>query len=380
MGLRVANIIEDGRYGGSQKRIAIVAELLKNEEIETIVILPKNDSEVFQDVLCKKKVRSIPVKLNRISRNVPMLIKYFFSFILELICLRKILKSEKVDIVHCNGSWQIKGAIAGKLAGASVIWHLNDTRRIKTIDILFTTVKRYFCDGFIFAAKKVEDFHLASEFLLNKPSFQIQAPVDTAFFTPDQFKVVKELSPGDFISIVTIGNINPAKGLEYFLEMAFLLNVRYVNLNFFIVGNRFRSQEKYSRKLDLIVRNNGARNIFFREGLNDVRNMLRSADIYVCSSIHEASPMSVWEAMSMGKSIVSTDVGDVSSYIRNGIDGFIVPPCNSHALAKQVEILIRNESLRKEFSSRVRTTAIESLDISICVKKHAKAYRHILAG
>ena len=92
----------------------------------------------------------------------------------------------------------------------------------------------------------------------------------------------------------------------------------------------------------------------------------------------QISTTSVWEAMAMEKPIVSTDVGDVSTYIMNGDDGFIVPPCDSQALAKKVEILIKNDSLRKKFSSRVRNAAVEYLDIDICVKKHIQAYMCIL--
>jgi len=47
MPIKVANIILDGRFGGPQNRILQVAERLKKYEIETIVIIPKKDSEFF---------------------------------------------------------------------------------------------------------------------------------------------------------------------------------------------------------------------------------------------------------------------------------------------------------------------------------------------
>ena len=48
-------------------------------------------------------------------------------------------------------------------------------------------------------------------------------------------------------------------------------------------------------------------NIYFINSRRDVRPLLKRFDIYVCSSDNEASPLSVWEAMSMKKPIVSTD-------------------------------------------------------------------------
>ena len=35
-------------------------------------------------------------------------------------------------------------------------------------------------------------------------------------------------------------------------------------------------------------------------------------------------PLSVWEAMSMEKAIVSTDVGDIKKFINNGNNGLVV--------------------------------------------------------
>ena len=41
-----------------------------------------------------------------------------------------------------------------------------------------------------------------------------------------------------------------------------------------------------------------------------VRQLISIIDIYICSSDNEVSTWSVWEAMSMEKAIISTDVGD----------------------------------------------------------------------
>jgi glycosyltransferase involved in cell wall biosynthesis len=378
MGLRVCNIIEDGRFGGAQARIIAVAEGLSKEGIKTIVVLPKDGSGVFQLMLTQKKLQTIPIRLHRLSRNTRHLINYFLFFIPELICLVKILNREKVDIVHCNGSWQIKGVIAGKLAGKKVFWHLNDTRRIRIIDLFSFLAGKYLCDAFIFAAKRVRDHYLSKKSIARKPHFEIQAPVDTEVFDPDKVKPEKGLGQNGYYSVITVGNVNPAKGIEYFVEMACLLNKKFENLWFCIVGPHFLEQGKYSRKLNIMIKKGGSKNIFFRGWVKDVRPVLKAANIYVCSSVHEASPTSVWEAMAMGKPIVATDVGDVARFIMDGENGFMVPSRNSKALADKVEILLRDEKRRRKFSERVRNLAVEHLDIDVCVKKHAKAYRYVL--
>jgi len=46
--VKVANIIEEGRLGGPQIRIAEVARCLKEQGIETTVIYPKYQSDLFK--------------------------------------------------------------------------------------------------------------------------------------------------------------------------------------------------------------------------------------------------------------------------------------------------------------------------------------------
>jgi len=126
--------------------------------------------------------------------------------------------------------------------------------------------------------------------------------------------------------------------------------------------------------LKKMVTNLSVDNIEFIGSVSDVRPLLKRFDIYVCSSDFESSPISVWEAMSMEKPIVSTNVGDVSQYIEDKKNGFIVNTKDYYMLAKRVVQLINNKQLCDNFGKKARLTAINNLDISISSKKHFDAY------
>lgn len=59
----------------------------------------------------------------------------------------------------------------------------------------------------------------------------------------------------------------------------------------------------------------------------------RSADMYVLSSNFDNAPNALLEAMASGLPIVSTDVGGVSEYLRDGVNGRLVPPNDAEAMA-----------------------------------------------
>ncbi len=378
MGLKVANITEEGRFGGLQARILSVSEKLSAHGVETTVISPDGAAGPFYDKLGRVGVKRRRLPLRRLTRAKADLIRYVVFFVPEVVILRRFLAAGRFDVVHCNGAWQIKGPVAGKLAGVRVIWHLNDTRRSRLIQWFFRLVGSRFCDGFIFAGEKAKMHYRPAPAASRKPCMVIQAPVDTIRFSPDPEPLDDPAPESRGLMIVTVANINPAKGLEYFIEMAGRLNRSFLDLRFFIIGRLFENQKTYFDRLTRLTRARQVDNLFFIQDVDDVRPFLEQADIYVCSSIHEASPMSVWEAMAMAKPIVASDVGDVARFIKDGENGFIARPGDSAALARKVALLVKDEGVRKMFAAGARRIAIENLDIEICVAKHVRAYRAVL--
>lgn len=378
--LRVANIVEEGRYGGPQARIVGVAQKLKRERINTIVVVPKKDSAVFCEKLIKKGIQANRIILHRLTRQKSCLISYFVFFIPELVVLHRLIRKENIDIVHCNGSWQIKGVIAGRLAGSKVVWHLNDTQMPAFIRSIFKFMSLNFCDAFIIAGKRVKDYYLRDRRFSKKQIMVIQAPVDTSIFNPQKVRPDQEIAYSDELKIVTVGNINPTKGIEYFIEMASILNKQYNNLVFFVVGSHLASQSGYSEKVVELVRTSIVKDFHFYGPVDNIPSVLKATDIYVCSSIAEASPISVWEAMAMAKPIVSTDVGDVARFIKNRESGFVVAPRDPFALAEKVGLLIEDKDLRKKLGFNARNIALKHLDVDICAQKHEQLYREVMNG
>ena len=90
--------------------------------------------------------------------------------------------------------------------------------------------------------------------------------------------------------------------------------------------------------------------------------------------------MTVLEAMAMEKAIVSTDVGLVSTYLKDGETGFVVPVKDPVSMAEKVKILVENPDLRESFGKKARQTVQKELDISITAGKHKAFYEKVTAG
>ncbi len=374
--MKIANIIEEGRLGGPQIRIAEVARRLKEHGIETTVVYPKYQSDLFEQKLNEYGIKNIRLPLHRLTKEKKHLTAYFLFFFYEVIYLYLFFKREQFDIIHCSGgSWQFKGIIAGKLAGSKTLWHLNDTGRRAFFRWMFGLIAPKCADGLIVTGNRVKGCYIEQLDLGDMPIIECLPPVNTDLVDPSKVESDKSISEADGLKIVTVVNINPGKGLDYFMYMAAHLNSHHERLNFFIVGPVYDTQKNYSKTLSKLRDKLKLNNLQFYGACRDVPSVLKAADIFVCTSLSESGPMSVWEAMSMEKAIVSTDVGEVARFLKNEAIGFIVPTKDSEALAHKVGILIENPDLRERFGKKAREAAKKYLDVDVVARKHMEAYR-----
>lgn len=372
--MRVANIIEEARVGGPQIRNLIVSSVLK-KYVDVTLIFPKENSRNLEKRCVFFGVKYLQLSLTTIKKSLFSIILYILLFPFEVIILAWMLKKNNFDLVHVSGgSWQTKGICAAKLARIKVVWELNDTYTPFIIRVIFFFLS-HLANGFIFASKKTKRYYFKL-IPSNRKSFIIQSPVDTNFFNPDlKYPNIKFFKKK--IAIGTVANLSPVKNVEMFLKAAKELSSYSNKIMFFIIGSIHLSQKKYYQDLKDTIKQLKIKNFFFLKLKKDIRPLLKTMDIYVCTSKNESSPLSVWEAMSMKKPIVSTDVGDVSKYIKHDVNGYIVKANNTIDLAKSIKKLIEEPKLRKKFGKRSRQIAKKNFNLKVCRNLHLNAYKMI---
>jgi glycosyltransferase involved in cell wall biosynthesis len=105
-------------------------------------------------------------------------------------------------------------------------------------------------------------------------------------------------------------------------------------------------------------------NVVFTGWRQDAGELLQALDVFVMSSLWEAMPMALLEAMAAKRAIVVTDVGENRRIVEDGECGVVVPPRDAEALAAGMTTLVRDRQLRERLgdAAHLRHHAHYSVD------------------
>lgn len=88
-----------------------------------------------------------------------------------------------------------------------------------------------------------------------------------------------------------------------------------------------------------------------------------ASDVLVCASRDETMPVAILEAMSLGKAIISTNVGGVAEWLQDGVNALLVPPDDSAALATVLGRCLEEPSLIASLGKHARQTFLENFSL-----------------
>jgi D-inositol-3-phosphate glycosyltransferase len=108
--------------------------------------------------------------------------------------------------------------------------------------------------------------------------------------------------------------------------------------------------------------------------------LLRSADIVLCTPPHAAPGTTAIEAMACGRPVVATATGELLDIVIEGTTGILVPPRNPRALTRAVRGLLADPIRLDGFGLAAADRAQVRHSWSRVGEEVARAYEHTLAG
>ena len=370
-----------GLRGGNPDVVDLAIQLQKRGHTVIVLTASYNNDLLYEE---EHGVRIFRVK------PVCYFSKIDYGISFPILELNKLMKDFDIEIVHGImefGTQTVLALFLSSVLKKPFVLTLQSAVRTFGISYVDTLVKAFDFSVARMFSLKAKKVIILSENLLERAyrigfsrekirviptSIPYVKEFNPKFF--DSSKIRKELGVNDKIVVCFVGRLVRLKGLFFLLHAQRMLQKSITNLHLLIIGDgpdRFLI-ESMSKEFDLSTRYIGY------VDRNKIPFYLSVADIFVNPSLSEGLPLTVMEAMAMQKAVVATDVGGTSDLVKNGENGFLVPPGDAKSLADAIKTLALDKNLRLNMGCAGRDMIKRSFDWDTIVQKIEKVYEEAL--
>lgn len=181
----------------------------------------------------------------------------------------------------------------------------------------------------------------------------------------------------DRLEIVSIARSDPNKDLETLLRAMAIVHAREPGAHLSIYGS-VSVPAYHERMLALRVDLGLEEAVTFQGHVDVVADLYRTADVVVQSSVSEAFPYAILEAMMSGCSVVATEVGGSGEALSDA--GILVPSRDPARLAIGILTLLEDPSLRARLGEAARSRALGLFRKDQAMAAYASLYDRLARG
>ncbi len=330
--------------GGAERLMVPILKHLSRAHFDPYVCaLQSKDGNLMADEL---KALGVPVECLNIKHlrdldAIPRLTGY--------------LKGIGADLVHTQlEAANILGNISAKLLRLPSVCtiHVMPSLNVKTKTKLHQKVEwfvlRHFCDRVISVSDEARQYHIAISGSSERHVTTIYNGIDmSAFSTIDYAQERKAVRaefgiPSHADVLVTVAVLRPPKGIQYMIRALPAVLASHSNTYYLIVGNG----PHHGALIEEAAKAGMSERVIFAGMRRDVPRLLAGSDVFVLSTLTEALPTVLAEAMAAKLPVIASRVGGVPEMIIDGQNGFLVAPGDLDELSNACIRLLENPDER----------------------------------
>ncbi len=340
-------------------------------------MIPRFDRDRFNVSLVSLRKRDLSEEtLEALGVDITYLERSKFDP-MTLPAMLRLVDSRRIDILHLHGYGATTfGRLAGAIRGVPTILHehanLTTTpwfqkvadRLLEPATDIALAVSESTAD-FVVGARQIPRSKVKVVYL-GVPLEEFSRPRSASEVAAARLDL--GIAPGEF-AVGTITRLHDSKGNSYLVEAAARVIREHPMARFFLVGEGPLLDGLQAQAAALGL---GDRFVFagFRR---DVAATLSAFDLSVFPSLWEGTPITAFEALAMGKPIVSTDADGLLDILRHDRDAVIVPRRDADALAARIVWAMDHPEERMRLSAAARVSG-QRYDIAAFVRKMERLY------
>ncbi len=292
----------------------------------------------------------------------------------------RLLRKRKPRFVHLNSATLFSSAIAARLAGIPIIWHIREP--LQGADLQKRVIGR-FIHGMataVIAISEEEAVRLGEDH--ERKVHVIYNPINTDAMKPERYNQVQEKRRLGFDAadklVLSLGGVNPRKGTLQLVEA-----MQYVDQQTYLIiagPSLTRDPELGSYECQVMnALNRLPKNkVTFTGNLENVVPLLAACDVLVFAGMKPHFPRPAYEAWQMCKPVIVFEMKGVSSQVEHGVDGTIVKELSSKALGIAIADLVGDPPSMAQFGQAGKRKAERICNPAAIASQVLIVYRNAL--
>lgn len=323
----------------------------------------RNEVEIFLLSRSYKGYTETDPFIHRVDNSEIKIIKAFEYVAKGRAQVKRLHKKYKFDAIHWHDLFFDSLITKQPLPGAQKIFTNHSSGFLEWFDV---PKKRKYLQWLMKHADVIllpsEELHdKTAELSLPSESVYIPNGVDTEKFYPsggtskNAIRKKHQLEESDFV-VLCPRRLEPKNGVNYFVESAKYFNAGQRKPKYLIVGGGYPEERE---KMQTFIKKNQIDNVVFAGSVsnNEILHYYQASDIVVLPSLMEATSISGLEAMACGLPIVGTELGGIPALVKDGENGFLIPPRDPKAIFLKVKELMEDDKKVMSFSAQSRLFA-----------------------
>lgn len=354
---KILYIIGSSEIGGAESALFFLADALKKKGYKIYIIC-------HGDGVMKRRFETCSEKVFSIDQNSIFSLKSLFL-------IMKVIREIKPDVVHTHMfATDFIAGISARLCGikrlfATVHGYYFNPLDYRGLTRLKKNILSYLYRAiYVLFEKVIAVSNSVKEDLVRRKGVRVQLnKIDVVYHIEDlESSVFSEVNIRDRLGIKkdikivsVISNFYRIKGYKYLLKAIKGMLEDINNVVFVFKGHG--EQKEYIKKET--ERLNIQSKIIFLDVDFEVKNLLRSSDLFILPSLSEGFPVTLIEALWCEVPVVATKVGGIMEILTDKENALLVSPYSAEQLKEAILTLLKEESYAKSLAKKGKEVLTE---------------------
>lgn len=249
-------------------------------------------------------------------------------------------RQQKYDLIHGHAYFgAIPTKIISMLTGVPCIFTVHGSNHLDLgYKNLSYYIEKFFLTQIVFSQEISVTKHFLSYDNSNKNTKVIPNGVNILVQKSKRLRKNKNST-----IFLWVGRFDKIKGVDILLKAFKAAETIKKNISLQLVGYGF--EEAVYKKLAKSLELGKTVKFFSKKNRKELRSFYQKADVFILPSYSEGLSLTLLEAMAAKLPVIVTNVGDNRNFVKQGYNGFIIPPGDISALADAILKAARHQSL-----------------------------------